>query len=186
MTAHRRHTEFSPRSWGQGDACGALRRSLLTMARRAALLITLVLAGSAVWAQADVRNQPTFGQAKVIDGDTLDWSGRRWRIAAIDTPERGEPYYATAANRLRALTARGVRCTANGQRAQGRAVGSCYGASGEDVAAVLVREGLAAVCHQRQEAPAYAAAERQAQAERLGIWADGRYRRKPYCPAPRA
>ena len=63
-------------------------------------------------------------------------------------------------------------------------MGSCYTVAGVDVAAVLAREGLAAVCHNRIEAPGYAAAERAARAERVGLWADARYRRKGYCPAP--
>lgn len=126
-----------------------------------------------------------FVAAVVIDGDTLDWNGRRWRLAAIDTPERGEPGYGPAKARLEALAAEGLRCTPNGQTTQGRAVGSCYTVAGVDVAAVLAREGLAAVCHNRIEAPGYAAAERAAQAARTGLWAAPGYRRKGYCPAPR-
>lgn len=147
-----------------------------------AIVAALLLAACAGGVAA--LNNPAAG-VRIVDGDTLDWDGRRWRIAAIDTPERGEPGYGPAKERLRALAAKGLRCTPNGQQAQGRAVGSCHDPAGGDVAAVLAREGLAAVCHNRIEAPAYAAAERAAQAERLGIWADGRYRRKGYCPAPR-
>lgn len=147
-----------------------------------ALLILVLLAACAGGVVA-VTN-PGAG-VRVVDGDTLDWDGRRWRIAAIDTPERGEAGYGPARDRLRALVAHGVRCVPNGQEAQGRAVGSCFTMKGEDVAAVLAREGLGAVCHNRQEAPTYAEAERLARAERLGIWADNRYRRKAYCPPGR-
>lgn len=155
---------------------------MFTLSRRAFIPALLLLAACAGGVVA-VTN-PGNG-VRVVDGDTLDWEGRRWRIAAIDTPERGEPGYAPARDRLKALVAHGVRCQPNGQEAQGRAVGSCFTLKGEDVAAVLAREGLAAVCHNRQEAPAYAAAERAAQGARLGLWASGSYRRKGYCPPPR-
>lgn len=116
-----------------------------------------------------------------IDGDTLDAHGQRWRLAAIDTPERGEPFYAVAKRRLAELVAGGVSCRNTGERpSHGRLIGICE-SGGRDVSLLLVEEGLAAACHQRPESSRYLEAEIRAQAARRGIWRDGRYVRKSYC-----
>lgn len=122
---------------------------------------------------------PALGQ--VVDGDTLDWNGHRWRIAAIDTPERGEPFYRVAKDRLQALTRDGVGCRDTGEKpSHGRLIGVCS-AGGADVALILVTEGLAAACHNRPLSRPYIDAEKAAQDGRRGIWAELGYRRKGYC-----
>lgn len=121
--------------------------------------------------------------AAAIDGDTLDWGGHRWRLAAIDTPERGERGYEPAKRRLSDLVAGGVACRDTGERpSHGRRIGVCTLPDGRDVALILAGEGLGAVCHNRPQGAVYAAAERAAQAKRAGIWA-ARYERKGYCRA---
>lgn len=121
--------------------------------------------------------------AGAIDGDTLDWNGSRWRIAAIDTPERGEPFYKAAKDRTAQLIASGVQCRDTGEKpSHGRLIGLCT-VGGVDLGLILVSEGLAAACHNRPLSRPYVAAEKEAQAARRGIWADSGYRRKVYCSA---
>lgn len=120
---------------------------------------------------------------QVIDGDTLIWNGHRWRLSSIDTPERGEPFNKSASKRLAELASDGLSCHQLPEPlTHGRHVGYCE-AGGKDVAMVLVREGLAAVCHNRSRAKDYAGAEREAMAAKRGIWSRGDYQRKRYCPA---
>ena len=107
----------------------------------------------------------------------------RWRLSSIDTPERGEPFNKSASKRLAELASDGLSCHQLPEPlTHGRHVGYCE-AGGKDVAMVLVREGLAAVCHNRSRAKDYAGAEREAMAAKRGIWSRGDYQRKRYCPA---
>jgi endonuclease YncB( thermonuclease family) len=114
----------------------------------------------------------------------LEWASERWRLAAIDTPERGEFLHAAARTALqRELDAGAVICLSTGERpSHGRRIGVCT-VGERDVAVELVRAGYAAACHNRPKARDYAAAEREAQAAMRGIWSR-RYDRKPYCPPP--
>ena len=45
----------------------------------------------------------------MIDGDTFDSANGRIRIFGVDTPERGEPCYDEATQRLRELAGDSVR-----------------------------------------------------------------------------
>lgn len=48
--------------------------------------------------------EETITVTKVIDGDTVDLSdGQRVRLLGINTPEKGQPYYEEATNRLKEL-----------------------------------------------------------------------------------
>lgn len=125
----------------------------------------------------------------IADGDTLTCSGVRVRLQGIDAPElmntrcrRGRRIWAcepeqrrwagAAADRLEELTRGPVTCQDSGQRSFRRVVGRCY-VQGQDVGAVLVREGLA-----RSEAEfgnLYAAEQDQAQrAHRGGVGGSSR------------
>ena len=86
---------------------------------------------------------------RVIDGDTLDVLisdiTHRVRLYGVDTPERGEPCYHDATERLKQLAGNVVRIEA-GPRAEdnyGRLLFYLSTLSGESIDAMLITEGLA-------------------------------------------
>lgn len=115
---------------------------------------------------------------RVIDGDTVELtSGERVRYVGIDTPERGEPFYIEAKQRNMSLTlglnVRLVICVGEPRDKYGRLLGWVR-SGGVDVAAVLLREGLARVMvippcglKKRDEFKGY---ETRARQRGLGIW----------------
>ena len=85
----------------------------------------------------------------ITDGDTLKQGGITYRLWGIDAPELsqtcpdGWPAGRMAATRLQALTAgRSVVCQEKDRDRYGRTVAICR-ALGEDLGAILVREGFA-------------------------------------------
>jgi endonuclease YncB( thermonuclease family) len=85
----------------------------------------------------------------ITDRDTLKQGGVTYRLWGIDAPELkqacpdGWPAGRVAATRLQALTAgRSIVCQEKDRDRYGRTVAICR-ASGEDLGAILVREGLA-------------------------------------------
>ena len=87
-----------------------------------------------------------FSVGRVIDGDTLDLSdGARVRLYGIDTPERGEPCFTEATNRLRQLAGATVRLE-SGPRATdsfGRRLAYAYTDIGHSIDVILIGDGLA-------------------------------------------
>jgi endonuclease YncB( thermonuclease family) len=113
------------------------------------LLVGLVLAAACGPALSD----DLFGQASVVDGDTLEIHGTRIRLWGIDAPEstqlcRGEDSLqyrcgAKAANELDAFIAgRPVSCTPISLDQYGRTVATCS-VNGTDLGHWLVSNGLA-------------------------------------------
>ena len=91
---------------------------------------------------------PCAGQT-ITDGDTLKQGGVTYRLWGIDAPETkqvcpdGWPAGSLAATRLQALTTgRSIVCQEQDRDRYGRTVAICR-ANGEDLGAILVREGLA-------------------------------------------
>ena len=90
------------------------------------------------------------GAAQTItDGDTLKQGGVTYRLWGIDAPEAkqvcsdGWPAGSLAFTRLQALTAgRPIVCQEKDRDRYGRIVAICR-ASGEDLGAIMVREGFA-------------------------------------------
>ena len=85
----------------------------------------------------------------VVDGDTVRLNGVTYRLHGIDSPEtkqicaNGWPAGSLATTRLQALiSGRNVVCEKRDQDRYGRTVAVCR-ANGEDLGAILVREGLA-------------------------------------------
>ena len=122
------------------------------------------------------------GRASVIDGDTIDIHGRRYRLFGIDAPEssqscedaQGVPYpcgrrAAQALDRL--LEGKVVSCSARDTDRYGRTVAVCT-AGGVDINGWMVRNGQA-IAYVRYGAD-YAGAEAVAKRERVGIW-QGRF-----------
>jgi endonuclease YncB( thermonuclease family) len=117
------------------------------------------------------------GEARVVDGDTLDLGGLRIRLFGIDAPEQAQSCGADgwacgrwATQELAALVAgKTIRCAPRGQDRYGRVVAVCW-AGAADVAAALVSMGAAEAY--RKYSSAYIGAEKAAKSARLGIWAD--------------
>jgi len=102
-------------------------------------LALLIVSGNAL-AQA---------RAVAVDGDSLLVDGRRVRIMGLDAPEmrgrcpREQQLARMARDRMAELIAGGVRIQPHGNDRYGRLLAVVYDARGRDVAAVLIREGLA-------------------------------------------
>lgn len=128
-----------------------------------------------------------FGQAamsatvlSIGDGDTISVLERgqklKVRLACIDAPETAQsPYGMASRNQLKALLPLGSTVSLRVQAVDryGRSVAEVIGNKGM-VNLAMVRSGQAFVYRQylgRCDRQAYLAAERQAQAQRLGVWA---------------
>lgn len=128
-------------------------------------------------------DEPAGRSVSVQDGDSFvlqaaDGSRLRVRIAAIDAPEKGQPFAeASRRNLAELLQGRQLRLRVTGEDRYGRVVASVY-AGGRDAGLAQLRAGLA--WHYRsyqseQSARArrdYAAAEAQARGAGLGLWRD--------------
>jgi micrococcal nuclease len=82
---------------------------------------------------------------RVIDGDTFVSSDTTVRLYGVDAPERGEPCYKEATERLRELASDSVRVE-SGPRPEdwyGRMLYYVYDIGGSSIDEMLVREGLA-------------------------------------------
>lgn len=131
------------RSWYFGRSNGELRAVMVavrSLPRQWLAIGALMLAGSA----------PLAAVAQTItDGDTLKMGGATYRLWGIDAPEAkqecpdGWPAGRMATTRLLALTTgKRVDCQEKDRDRYGRVVAICR-VSGEDLGAILVREGFA-------------------------------------------
>ena len=132
-----------------------------------ALLLFLTAVGAA--AASNVR---------VIDGDTIDLNGVRYRLHGIDAPEAGQTCAAAdggvwacgqaALRKMESLvTGHRVSCTPHEKDMYGRWVASCV-SDGVDVNGEMVFSGLAWAF--RKYSMDYAKAEEVAHAEHIGVW----------------
>jgi micrococcal nuclease len=84
------------------------------------------------------------GRAWVIDGDTIDISGTRIRLAGIDAPEMDQPYGKkakwTLVNLCKGHT---VLAVFDEEQSHGRTVATCYLPDGRDLSAEMVKVGMA-------------------------------------------
>ncbi|WP_442956716.1 thermonuclease family protein [Phenylobacterium sp. Root77] len=119
------------------------------------------------------------GQARIIDGDTLDVAGERVRLWGVDAPERdqscedadGRPYACgrQAAVALSDLVAgRTVTCDQRDIDRYGRTVAQCA-AGGEDLGRRLVRDGHA-LDYTRYSRGAHLSEEIRARRDKAGVW----------------
>ncbi len=145
------------------------------MTRRVRSLLLLVLfAGlSALAFLFDRRLPDVAGHARAIDGDSLRIGDAEIRLYGIDAPEHrqtclraGEPWscgaQATRALQV-ALAGKNIVCRPRERDRYDRFVAVCE-ADGEDLAALMVRQGHA-IAH-----GAYNAEEREARDARRGLW----------------
>ncbi len=123
--------------------------------RRPRGLAMILLAGVAL-ASAWLHWQPPTRQfCEAVDGDTIHCGEQRVRLIGLDAPElrarcEEEARLAQAATeRLRHLLEGGVTLEQAGQDRFGRSLAVVRDQRGEDVAAVLIREGLARAYHGR-------------------------------------
>ena len=141
-----------------------------------AVLAALALAGTAA------AQNVLAGQARVIDGDTVDVRGQRIRLHGIDAPEsaqscmdgEGRPYRCgeLATEALAALIGRGpVACRVLDTDRYGRLIAVCY-RNQVDLNGSMVASGHALAY--RQYGTAYVGHENAARAQRLGVW-QGRF-----------
>lgn len=143
------------------------------------MLATLALAAPFFppGAAAETTEAASFFEGRVVgivDGDTLDvlveGAPRRIRIAAIDTPERGQPWAERAKQALAArVSGKEVRVNALATDVYGRTVGEVY-ADGVCVGCELVRSGHAWVYRKYSDDPVLLELEAEARRERRGLW----------------
>lgn len=131
----------------------------------------LVIVGVALAASGHL---PATAQT-ITDGDTLKVGGTIYRLWGIDAPERqqecpdGWPAGRLATTRLLALTsAKPVACQEKDRDRYGRTVAICR-VAGEDLGAILVREGYAWAFTRYSND--YVADEARARAAKLGVHA---------------
>jgi endonuclease YncB( thermonuclease family) len=120
---------------------------------------------------------PVWRVVSVHDGDTLRAIDegkveQRIRLAGIDAPERGQPFGNVARERLAALTmGKAVAVDVEDVDRYGRTVARLE-ADGLDVCRQMVADGLAWHFTRYSDDQRLAAAEREARAERRGLWRD--------------
>ncbi|MCL7466335.1 thermonuclease family protein [Phaeovulum sp. NW3] len=84
--------------------------------------------------------------SKILDGDTFTLSGtsRRIRVWGLDAPERNERGGSTATRTLRSLiSGQTLDCRVRDMDRYGRIVGQCFLPDGRDIAAEMIRLGVA-------------------------------------------
>ena len=119
------------------------------------------------------------GQARIVDGDSLELAGHRIRLFGIDAPEgaqdcrdaRGQRYACGREARTAlasAISGQSVSCTPVGE-SYDRNVALCM-ANGRDLSEAMVRSGHALELR-RFSNGRYAGAEREARDARRGLWA---------------
>lgn len=128
---------------------------------------------------AALSGQAGAGNARVVDGDTLEAGDVRIRLHGIDAPEAGQTCRratgaswpcgkAAIAALERLVDGADVTCETQGEDSYGRVIARCR-AGGADLGEALVAEGLA--WSFRRYAHDYDAVEDTARAQRRGVFA---------------
>lgn len=84
--------------------------------------------------------------SKILDGDTFTLSGtsRRIRVWGLDAPERKERGGSAATQTMRSLiSGQTLDCVVRDMDRYGRIVGQCFLPDGRDIAAEMIRRGVA-------------------------------------------
>ncbi|UAX97580.1 thermonuclease family protein [Ensifer adhaerens] len=131
----------------------------------------------AIWALA-ASTAASRDAARVVDGDTLDIGGIRYRLHGIDAPEAGQACSATgggtwpcgrdAIRQIEDLVqGRDVTCEPKGRDTYGRVIAVCF-ADGSEINSAMVRAGLAWAFRKYSED--YAQIEQEARQAQVGVW----------------
>ena len=121
---------------------------------------------------------PALAEVKVIDGDTFDHGGERYRVNGIDAPEagqkcktaKGKSWACGKAARdylFELLHGADVRCEHLVRDDYGRMIANCA-VNGQDLGHQMVRQGLAWAYVKFSDV--YVLPQKRAKSERLGIW----------------
>jgi micrococcal nuclease len=114
------------------------------------VLVFVLGRGGHADAQSNAQNV-IHGVPRVLDGDTIIVSGLHVRLNGIDAEEVSnppEPHGVAARAGMQSIVGIGapVRCVLNGNRSHERYIGTCFNMRGRDIAAELIRMGLALDC----------------------------------------
>jgi endonuclease YncB( thermonuclease family) len=133
-------------------------------------LLLLLLASGRVYADM-------VGEARIIDGDTVEIDGERIRLHGIDAPESrqmckvvGEEWRCGESATLALVdetTGQSVTCRGKKRDRYGRLIAVCYAGS-DDLNAWMVREGWAVAY--RRYSKDYVDEEAEARAAGKGVW----------------
>lgn len=118
------------------------------------------------------------GQSIVVDGDTLEIAGIKYRLHGIDTPEAGQKCSklgggtwkcgdAATATLVRLTAGKNIDCDDRGQDDFNRTISVCK-ANGVDINATMVRLGYAWAF--RKFSIDYIEQENEAKSKQLGVW----------------
>ena len=146
----------------------------VTVATSALLLLAACGGGGGGEGPATIAAPPTASQIRVIDADTVDVDGERYRLFGIDAPEARQTCRAwgrawncgTAATEALMSRAEGMSCSGSGTDRYGRTIGVCS-SGGEDLNAWLVANGWALAY--RQYAEDYVGDEELARTNKRGM-----------------
>jgi endonuclease YncB( thermonuclease family) len=124
---------------------------------------------------------------KIYDGDTmtLQCAGQsektKVRMYCIDTPEmRQKPWGTKSRDYLRSIASSKVKLVQHDKDRYGRIVGEVFTLDGKNLNLAQVEAGQAAVYEAYCKKPEYSRAQKQAQAAKLGIWAEPGLQQSPW------
>ncbi|MFP4509355.1 MAG: thermonuclease family protein [Spirochaetaceae bacterium] len=142
---------------------------------RTRILIPILLLACLVAPGAQIVFEATV--VRIIDGDSLELQTGdvvyHARLHGVDTPERGQPWFAEATEELRTLTPVGSRISAEVPDVDpfGRLVVRIF-ADGREVNLLLLEYGAAWHDTRYDQSDAYAQAQRLARSLRRGLWTE--------------
>jgi endonuclease YncB( thermonuclease family) len=119
---------------------------MLVRVRFFAIVLAVLLLVSTSVARAEAPPGLDAKVSKVGDGDTFTLRGesRRIRVWGLDAPERNDPGGAAATAALRGLiSGRLLHCDVLDIDRYGRLVAQCFLPDGRDIAAAMIRSGVA-------------------------------------------
>ncbi|EBN8064520.1 hypothetical protein D0582_23040 [Salmonella enterica] len=136
------------------------------------ILTSAVLVSGSLYA-AEIRGKVI----RVIDGDTIDVlqdkKPVRIRLANIDAPEKKQAYGRWSANQLKGLVAaQPVTVTYTQTDRYGRIIGRVFTTNGTEASRFMVQSGAAWVYERYNADRALPDLQREAQAQKRGLWAD--------------
>lgn len=107
------------------------------------ICVTFWLVALLMAATGPVLAQETVVVQRVVDGDTFDGGGVRYRVFGVDAPEMDTPRGPAAKEHLRAMIeGKSLSCVTRDRDRYGRTVAQCF-IEGIDIACQMVKDGMA-------------------------------------------